>query len=132
MTTEFYDEMFNYYDREWHGSYVPPSGLAELLHRAGDIVNNAIVMSGYTVETVPEYMQDEVRRAICAETEYLYGHGGTEALSGGEGAGSMSLGAFSYSGSSDALSADRLSCLCAQARAFLAHTGLLRKGVCAI
>ncbi len=133
MTQEFLTEMSTWYKGEYRGTYVPDDDLTELLPRAYDIVNNAICMSGIIAEDAPMYVRESVKNAICAETEYLYGHGGMDGLAGGETAGSMSLGSFSYSDSKGAsMTADKLSCICTQARSFLAPTGLLRKGVCAI
>lgn len=44
-----------YYNDVWHGSF---EGTAEdfsvLLKRSCDIINNAIFLSGYTADTVPE------------------------------------------------------------------------------
>lgn len=133
MTTEYLSELKTWYSGEYRGSYVPAEELETLLPRAYDIVNNAIYLSGYIAEEVPAYVMEAIKNAICAETDYLYGHGGIEGLSSGESAGSMSLGAFSYSdGKAESMTADRLSVVCAQARSFLLPTGLLRKGVFAV
>ena len=133
MTQEFLTEMLAWYSGEYRGAYVPGDDLEVLIPRAYDIVNNAISLSGYSADAVPSYVSEPVKNAICAETEYLYGHGGMDGLAGSESAGSMSLGSFSYSnGKGEAMTADRLSCPCWQARAFLAPTGLLRKVVSAI
>ena len=126
------NEMTNYYDTEYRGMYMQPADLAALLPYAYNIVNNAIALSGYTVDTVPEHLTGAVNHAICAEAEYLYGHGGLDALAGGESGGSMSLGAFSYSGASKSQSANELSTICFSARSYLQLTGLLCKGVAAI
>lgn len=133
MTTEYLSELKTWYSSGYRGSYVSENDLDKLLPRAYDIVNNAVYLSGYTAEAVPEFISEAVKNAICAETDYLYGHGGIEGLSSGESAGSMSLGAFSYSdGKAESMTADRLSIICAQARSFLLPTGLLRKGVFAV
>ena len=133
MTDEMLREMKQYYTDEYRGHYVPDDDVTEIMPRAYDIVNNSIYLSGYTVDNVPEYMREAARSAVCAQLEFIYGHGGLDGLSSGETADGMSLGAFSYSGGkSSSLSADKISSLCYGARSYLAPVGLLYKGVAAI
>ncbi len=130
MTDAYLTEITEWYSGGYRGTYTPSSELAEIIPRAYDIVNNSIFMSGYEADSVPEYMSGAVKNAICAQVDFIYGHGGVAGLSSGESAGSMSLGSFSYSdGKAESMTADRLSVICAQARSFLLPVGLLRKGV---
>lgn len=120
--------MLRFYKEQWHGSYDGcEEELQYLLDRAADVINNAIAFSGYTVDTVPNMFSGIVRKAVCAQADYIEANGGRTSLSE-DGLNSAALGRFSYStGSSD--SSGSSSELCRLARNYLESTGLLYRGV---
>ena len=122
VTAEFYRD-------KWHGGFGGYVGSDEelnvLLSRASDIVNNAVFLSGFTVDTVPSQLDEQVKKAVCAQADYIDSSGGVEAM-GESVATSVSLGGFSYSGSDGGASACTL---CRQAESYLLPTGLLCRGV---
>ena len=118
-----------YYKNVWGGDFGgSDEELAALLFRAEIIVNNAVMMSGVTVETAPEALQRPLYSAVCAQADYIGENGGISALSESNSGGSVSLGRFSYSGGSSEGGGSLFS-LCPQAVSLLECTGLLYKGV---
>ena len=121
MTTEYYKTV-------WGGDFGgSDEELAALLSRGEIIVNNAVMMSGITVETAPEALIKPLYSAVCAQADYIGENGGISALSESNSGGSVSLGKFSYSGGPEG--AGSLLSLCPQAVSLLECTGLLYKGV---
>ena len=119
-----------YYKTVWGGDFGgSDEELTALLSRAEIIVNNAVMMSGVTVETAPETLQKPLYSAVCAQADYIGENGGISALSEDNSGGSVSLGKFSYSGSSDGGAGGSACALCPQAVSLLECTGLLYKGV---
>ena len=121
-----------FYRQRWDGGFsgTDELELKKLLSRAADVVNNAIYLSGWTVESVPYKLQDRVYKAVCAQADYIDSCGGVDCMNESSG-GSMSLGRFSYSdGSSSSGGSEERAChLCGQAEDYLLPTGLLYKGV---
>lgn len=123
--------MINFYHEIWRGSFSgTDEELTQLLSRAADVINNEIALSSYTVDTVPDVLEERVKKAVCAQADYIDNNGGVNCMSESSG-GSMSLGKFSYSESS-AGSAVSGCKLCSQAESYLALTGLLYRGVTVI
>lgn len=120
-----------YYKNVWGGDFGgSDEELAALLFRAEIIVNNAVMMSGVTVETAPEALQRPLYSAVCAQADYIGENGGISALSESNSGGSVSLGKFSYSaGGGGSEGGGSLCGLCPQAVSLLECTGLLYKGV---
>lgn len=121
-----------YYKTVWGGDHGgSDEELAALLSRAEMIVNNAVMMSGVTVETAPEALIKPLYSAVCAQADYISENGGISALSESNSGGSVSLGKFSYSTGSGGSSegGGPLLSLCPQAVSLLEATGLLYKGV---
>lgn len=121
--------MITFYKSEWSGDFGgSDEELKALLFRAEIIVNNAVMMSGVTVETAPEALKKPLYSAVCAQADYIAGNGGVAALSEQNSGGSVTLGKFSYSGGNTD-SGVSLCGLCPQAVSLLECTGLLYKGV---
>ncbi len=115
--------MTEYYKNVWHGSFGgSDEELSRLLSRAADIINYEIFFSGYTVGSVPEYIAEQVKKAVCAQADYIEAQGGTESVTEDK-YNSVSLGKFSYSGESTS------SLLCTFSQSCLAAAGLLYRGV---
>ena len=120
-----------YYKTVWGGDFGgSDEELAALLSRAEIIVNNAVMLSGVTVETAQEVFRKPLYSAVCAQADFITENGGIAALSESNSGGSVSLGKFSYSGGSEG--AGSLLSLCPQAVSLLECTGLLYKGVCVL
>lgn len=116
-----------YYKTAWGGAW--SNDTPALLERSRLLVDNAVFMSGVNISTAPESVRNAFYSAVCAQTDYIMAAGGIDALSETGGA-SFSLGKFSYSESAGVSSGSAAyTKLCPQARAFLAPTGLLYKGV---
>ena len=122
--------MTEYYINKWNRSFDGnDEELEKLLEISTDIVNNAIFLSGYTVQTVPDIFADNVRKAVCSQVDFIFNNGGIEALSLNQ-IHSASIGKFSYTASSSSSSEnDTLSELCSQAVTYLLPTGLLYRGI---
>lgn len=121
--------MITFYKSEWGGDFGgSDEELKALLFRAEIIVNNAVMMSGVTVETAPEALKKPLYSAVCAQADYIAENGGVAALSEQNSGGSVTLGKYSYSGG-NAQSGGSLCGLCPQAVSLLECTGLLYKGV---
>lgn len=121
--------MITFYKSEWGGDFGgSDEELKALLFRAEIIVNNAVMMSGVTVETAPEALKKPLYSAVCAQADYIMENGGVAALSEQNSGGSVTLGKFSYSGGNTE-SGGSLCGLCPQAVSLLECTGLLYKGV---
>ena len=124
--------MTEYYKNDWSGDFVGSDNeLTVLLSRAEIVVNNAVMLSGITVSTVPEALKKTMCSAVCAKADFIAENGGLSALSENSSGGSVSLGKYSYSGGSTE-SGGSLCGLCPQAAAILESTGLLNRGVVAI
>ena len=120
-----------FYRQKWDGGFSGTEMELEiLLSRAADVVDNAIYLSGWTVENVPCKLQDRVYKAVCAQADYIDSIGGVDCMND-SGGGSVSLGSFSYSdrGTASDNSEDCACLLCSHAKNYLLPTGLLYKGV---
>ncbi len=115
-----------YYKTVWGGAWSDDT--PALLGRSRLLVENAVFMSGVNISTAPESVRNAFYNAVCAQADYISAAGGIDALSETGGA-SFSLGKFSYSESTGESVGAAYIRLCPQARAFLAPTGLLYKGV---
>lgn len=99
-----------------------------LLSRCTDIVNDAIAISGYTVDTVPDIFKARVSKAVCAHADYIDNNGGIDSLTDNS-YNSVSLGKFSYSTDTSGNKNNGSVTLCPLAQGYLAPTGLLYRGV---
>ena len=68
--------MTEFYKNVWGGDFGgSDEELAALLFRAEIIVNNAVMMSGVTVETAPETLRKPLYSAVCAQADYISENG---------------------------------------------------------
>ena len=119
-----------YYCTEWDEAFDGDRDeLNVILRRAEAVVDGAIYLSGITVKSAPECFRVRLEMAVCAQAEYILENGGISALSEDNSGGSVSLGKFSYSGSSGEGAGGSACALCRQAAGMLEPTGLLYKGV---
>ena len=119
---------FGYYIEIFRGEPVSDTDFPSLLMRAEEIIEEMTMyrLTPLAFLAMPEYIQEKVKKAVCAQIEYLDANGGSD-LDMGIDMQSASLGKFSYSagnmgsGLSQSIYAPR-------AQRILAPTGLLYRG----
>ena len=118
-----------YYHEDFHGEPVEHAGFEVLCERAGEIVEE-ITMYRLTSEAMlimPDHIQQLVKKAVCAQIEYLDANGGSELDHGFE-LQSARLGKFKYSSGREKDSRSRPAVYAPRAMRILAATGLLYRG----
>lgn len=119
-----------YYSGTFKGESVDDADFPGLLERASEIVEEMTLyrLTAITFEAMSEDVQDRVRKAVCAQIEYLNANGGSE-LDNSTGLQSASLGKFSYtSAGSSSESASGQTIYAPRAQRILMPTGLLYRG----
>ena len=89
----------DYYNNIYKGVRVE-SDLSALLERASDIVRQNCTYVIDDIEKLPSFMRENLKKAVCAQAEFMEINGELESFSGGNfssGAG-FSIGKFSMSG----------------------------------
>lgn len=119
-----------YYDEVYTGEPVPDADFPSLLLRAEKIVEEMTMyrLSGSSFAAMPEDGKERIRKAVCAQVEYLDANGGSDVDTGTD-IQSASLGKYSYSragGSGEAGSSG--SPYAPRAMRLLYPTGLLYRG----
>lgn len=100
-----------YYKDNWHGSFDgSEEELRILLSRAADAVNIAITMSGYTVHTVPDMVAENVKKAVCAQADYIEAQGGVSCMADAGSVVSATIGKFSYQSGASGSAAGSMLC----------------------
>ena len=118
----------NYYQETYKGEAVDSADFPGLLGRAEEIVEEMCmyrISEGRLAEFSPE-VQERVKKAVCAQIEYLDANGGSD-LDNGADLQSVGLGKFSYTGGSGSAGGTQPS-YSPRARRILAPTGLLYRG----
>ena len=123
-----------FYLNEWGGNFNDDADALNLcISRAVDVIDNAIYLTGLTVETMPEKIIPPVYKAVCAQADYIEYNGGVAAMNDNGDMSNVSLGKFSYSGGTQGGGSAKSSYeLCEQAASYLRPIGLLYRGVKAI
>lgn len=115
-----------YYNDTFHGEPVDSADFPSLCLRAEEIVEEMtmyrLIPTSYLA--MPEDIQERVKKAVCAQVEYLSANGGSD-MDNGADLQSAALGKFNYTqsgnGNGQALYAPR-------AQRILFPTGLLYRG----
>lgn len=126
-----------YIDRDYYTSFsdidIPQAEFTKLAERASDIVdivtfNRIETMGGLTA--LPSHMQTSIKKATASQVEMIYIDGGIENMASSA-AKQASIGKFSYStgATSDEGNSNSIT-LSPMAKAYLAPTGLLYRGLC--
>lgn len=117
-----------FYAESFVGESITDGDFPALLERASEIVEEMCMyrLTPITFLAMPEWVQEKVKKAICAQIEYLDANGGSE-FDTGENLSSASLGKFSYSAGSITQSSGR-SRYAPRAMRILVPTGLLYRG----
>lgn len=119
----------DYYLNTFHGEPVDNADFPSLLDRAAEIVEE---MSMYRIreDNLNKYgadTQERIRKAICAQIEYLDANGGSE-MDNGTDLQNAGLGKFSYTKASGVSGSTQQSRYAPRAQRILAPTGLLYRG----
>ena len=119
----------DYYNDTFHGEPVDKADFPALLDRAAEIVEEMCMyrisegnMDKYGLDT-----QERIKKAVCAQVEYLDANGGSE-MDNGSDLQSAGLGKFNYTKSSGATGSTEQSIYSSRAQRILAPTGLLYRG----
>lgn len=117
----------DYYDNSFKGESV--SDFPSLLIRAEEIIEEMTMyrLTPVTILTMPENTQERIKKAVCAQIEYLDANGGGDFDNVGDLQGA-SLGKFSYSGAVCASGKEEKTIQSPRAWRILAPTGLLYRG----
>lgn len=127
-----------YIDRDCYTSFsdidIPQDEFDKLAKRASDIVdivtfNRIETMGGLTA--LPSHMQTSIKKATASQVEMIYIDGGIESMASASAVKQASIGKFSYStgATSDEGNSNSIT-LSPMAKAYLAPTGLLYRGLC--
>lgn len=118
-----------YYHDTFKGEPVDPSDFPSLCERAGEIIEE---MTMYRVTSVsflamPADTQERIKKAVCAQIEYLDANGGSD-MDNGSDLQSVGLGKFNYSKSTGTDGGATQSIYAPRAIRILFPTGLLYRG----
>lgn len=118
-----------YYAVTFLGEPVDDADFPSLCIRAEEIVEEMTMyrLTPLTFLAMSEDVQERVKKAVCAQIEYLDANGGSD-LDNGAGLQSASLGKFSYTKASGASGSTEQSVYAPRAYRYLAPTGLLYRG----
>lgn len=118
-----------YYNDTFHGEPVHEADFPSLLDRAAEIIEE-LCMYRISESNLDKYgtdTQERIRKAICAQIEYLDVNGGSE-MDNGADLQSAGLGKFNYVKASGASGSAKQSIYAPRAQRILAPTGLLYRG----
>ena len=123
----YIDETF--YNNTFHGEPVDSADFPSLSMRAEEIVEEMTMyrLTPTSFLAMPEDAQDKVKRAVCAQIEYLEANGGSD-MDNGADLQSAGLGKFNYSKSAGAGGSTKQSIYAPRASRYLLPTGLLYRG----
>lgn len=118
-----------YYSNTFHGEPVDPADFPSLCLRAEEIVEEMTMhrLTPTSYRAMPEDIQERVKKAVCAQIEYLDANGGAD-LDNEAGLQSAGLGKFNYSLAAGSNGSSGQSVYAPRARRLLFPTGLLYRG----
>lgn len=118
-----------YYHDTFRGESVNPSDFPSLLDRATEVIEEMCMyrVTPVTILAMPEDTQERIRKAICAQIEYLDANGGSD-MDNGADLQSAGLGKFNYTRSASSTGSTQQSLYAPRAQRILAPTGLLYRG----
>lgn len=121
----------SYYTESFQGEAVDEAALPGLIVRAEELVEELTLyrLTPLTFSAMPEETQELIRKAICAQVEYMDANGGAE-MDMGAGLASASLGGFSYSRAASGSGSTEQSVFAPRAERILWQTGLTYRGGC--
>lgn len=115
--------------KEFTGGELDSTDFPFLLERAEEIVEEMTMyrLNSETFPKMPEKTQERIKKAVCAQIEYLDANGGSD-MDNGADLMSAGLGKFSYTKASGANGSQVQSIYAPRALRILAPTGLLYRG----
>lgn len=116
-----------YYVEEYRGESV--SDFPSLCERAGEIIEEMTMyrLTPVTFLAMPEDTQERVKKAVCAQIEYLDANGGSD-MDNGADLQSAGLGKFNYSKATGSDGDSKQSIYAPRAQRLLFPTGMLYRG----
>lgn len=119
----------DYYDEVFHGEPVDLADFPSLLMRAEELVEELTLyrLSPESFQVMPSSTQERVKKAVCAQLEYLNANGGAD-MDNRSDIQSATLGKFSFSKSSGVGGNAESSLFAPRAERFLWPTGLIYRG----
>lgn len=120
VTEEYYSDTFK-------GEPVVSADFPALEARASELVEEMTMyrVTPITILVMPEPIQECIKKAVCAQIEYMDANGGSD-MDNGDDLQSAGLGKFNYTKSSGGASQQSL--YAPRAQRILAPTGLLYRG----
>lgn len=118
-----------YYTDTFKGEPVDPADFPSLCERAEEIIEELTLyrVSSKTFSSFPEDVQERIKKAVCAQIEYLEVNGGSD-MDNGVDLQSATLGKFNYTKSTGANGSTAQSIYSPRAQRILLPTGLLYRG----
>ena len=119
----------DYYDNTFHGEPVDIADFPSHLGRAGEIVEEMCMyrISESNLDKYGTDTQERIRKAVCAQIEYLDANGGSD-MDNGTDLQSACLGKFNYSKAAGTSGSTQQPIYAPRAQRILAPTGLLYRG----
>lgn len=116
----------SYYRDVYKGAEVYDD-LPTLLDRASDIVRQHTLYRLDDISALPSFMQENVKKAVCSQAEFIDQNGGLDSFCSGTAA-SFSVGKFSMSGGNAGNGASRSPAVSPLMLSYLEAVGLLYRG----
>ncbi len=118
-----------YYIAEYGGESMDTTNFLALSRRASEIVEELCMyrITPNNLSSYKEAIQERIKKAVCAQIEYLDANGGAD-MDNGIDLASAGLGKFSYTKASGVSGSTEQSIYAPRAIRILAPTGLLYRG----
>ena len=118
-----------YYKNDYRGEPVVEADFPSLCERAAEIIEEMCMyrISENRMDTYGTDIQERIKRAVCAQIEYLDANGGSD-IDNGSDLQSAALGKFNYTKSSGGTCSTLQAVYAPRAIRILAPTGLLYRG----
>lgn len=120
---------FEYYKNEYLGEAIAGESFPRLELRAEDFVLGLIGKTADEVAALPAVTQAAIKKAICAQIEYLYEYGTGIAVYGKEAGGGFTVGKVSVNNGGSMVAAGAKSMVAPAVYSYLERTGLLNPSV---
>ena len=120
-----------YYKDTFKGESVAITDFPSLCMRAEEIIEEMTMyrVSSTTFSSFSEDVQERIKKAVCAQIEYLDANGGSD-MDNGADLQSAALGKFNYTKSAGANGSTKQSVYSPRAQRLLLPTGLMYRGGC--
>ena len=120
-----------YYKSTFQGESVLSADFPSLCQRAEEIIEEITMyrVSSKTFPTFSEDVQELIKKAVCAQIEYLDANGGSD-MDNGADLQSAALGKFNYTKSAGTNGSTMQSIYSPRAQRILLPTGLMYRGGC--